>query len=92
MVLKTALLERAVKEVIELLKEKNRLYGDAFRLTGKFGIAIRILDKAMRQWNLVRQGLNARDEWLDIAGYCFLGLMLLYEEEGKDGRGAHRNL
>ena len=77
-------LQKILKEIGDLLKMKNKMYGDENMLKiGEKGALVRMEDKVMRLQNLLRlkeQGTNQEaeieDNWKDIAGYGIIGLML----------------
>ncbi len=68
--------------VAELLIDKRRDYGSAnIRMTGPVGIAVRLVDKSARLWNLLSQGKTPNNEtmedtWRDVIGYGTIGLQL----------------
>ena len=77
-------LKKILNELEELLKMKNKMYGDENMLKiGEKGSLVRMEDKIMRLKNLLdlkEQGTNQEaeieDNWKDIAGYGIIGLML----------------
>jgi hypothetical protein len=75
-------------EMASILRKKNSDYGgtvDNISITGLPGISVRILDKAMRFYNLTKTQENQqqvkeesiRDTLIDLANYCVIGVMLL---------------
>lgn len=74
------------KEGLELFKNKNADYGDAFAKYGIIGILIRIEDKIQRSLSITKNGVNLvkdeniRDTLLDLHNYAAMGLMLLDEK------------
>ena len=68
-------------ELIDTLVRKQRDYGhDNIARFGAFGLAVRCHDKIARLENLVTRGLepgneSIKDNLLDVAGYCAIGIM-----------------
>jgi len=76
------------KNIAELLIKKQHDYGKQNILDfGEYGILVRSNDKFARLKNLYNnkkspQNESIRDNWLDIAGYAILALMLIDKEFG----------
>ena len=72
---------------IELFKQKNNDYGDAFATYGIIGILIRIQDKINRSITITQNGIHLvkderiEDTLLDLHNYAAMALMLM--EEGR---------
>lgn len=67
-------------EVIETLLEKREDYGtDNIAITGRYGLAVRIQDKASRLLNLstgrVPRFESQTDTYRDLIGYAMIGLV-----------------
>jgi len=82
-------------DIIDLVIEKNRQYGDAYIENGELGIYIRLSDKFARLktlWNknklmedLSESQKNFICETLtDIVGYCLLWLERYYHQDDVD--------
>ena len=75
-------MEKICKEIEELLKRKNEMYGDGnIDKMGKPGVIMRITEKIERLKHLLKNNLNPEEEtledtWKDIAGFGIIGLML----------------
>jgi hypothetical protein len=73
-------------EGLELFKNKNADYGDAFAKYGIIGVLMRIEDKIQRSLSITKNGVNLvkdeniRDTLLDLHNYAAMGLMLIDEE------------
>lgn len=80
--LEKARLQEIVNPILDLLVEKNKLYGDSYyRLRneyGKLSFLIRVTDKFNRlkavNSNLKNEDNNDTDTIIDIIGYCILEL------------------
>ena len=78
-------METIQKEGLELFKNKNADYGDAFAKYGIIGVLMRIEDKIQRSLSITKNGVNLvkdeniRDTLLDLHNYAAMGLMLLDE-------------
>jgi cytochrome c biogenesis factor len=79
---------RITAEMAAILRRKNSDYGgtvDNISITGLTGISVRVLDKAMRLYNLTKsqesqqqvKEESIRDTLIDLANYCVIGVMLL---------------
>jgi hypothetical protein len=70
-----------LEEISELLEQKNKDYGNAWQELATVTVAVRIMDKARRYANLVKQEErnfeNLDDTLRDITGYALLGLLWL---------------
>jgi hypothetical protein len=70
---------------LELFKNKNRDYGDAFSSHGVIGVLMRIGDKIQRSMSITKSGINLvederlEDTLLDLHNYAAMALMLLNE-------------
>lgn len=79
-------MEKILREISDLLKRKNEMYGDTnIEKIGKEGIVIRLEEKIERLKNLLKIKENPPEEtiedtWNDIIGYSIIGIML---ERGK---------
>ena len=75
-------LKKICKEIEELLKRKNEMYGDEnIAKIGKEGIIVRLTEKIERLKHLLVNKINPPEEtiedtWNDIIGYGIIGLML----------------
>ena len=75
-------LKKICKEIEELLKRKNEMYGDENIVKiGKEGIIVRLTEKIERLKHLLENNINPPEEtiedtWNDIIGYGIIGLML----------------
>jgi len=75
-------LKKICKEIEELLKRKNEMYGDENIVKiGKEGIIVRLTEKIERLKHLLGNNINPPEEtiedtWNDIIGYGIIGLML----------------
>ena len=70
----------AMDKVVTTIAAKQHDYGyDNIAGFGSQGLVVRISDKRARLKNLVKRGAPANepllDTWLDIVGYCIVGLM-----------------
>jgi C4-type Zn-finger protein len=75
------LMESIADEVKELLKEKNKSYGDGnITSIGKQGILIRLQEKVERLKNMIEKDIDDKesreDSWKDIIGYGIIGTMV----------------
>ncbi len=78
-------MEKIADEVKEILKYKNKTYGDKnIEKVGRSGVLVRIEEKVERLKNMIEKGIEDKeskeDSWKDIAGYAIIGAML---ERGK---------
>jgi C4-type Zn-finger protein len=74
-------MEAIADEVKELLKEKNKSYGDGnITSIGKQGILIRLQEKVERLKNMIEKDIDDKesreDSWKDIIGYGIIGTMV----------------
>ena len=75
------------KEGLELFKQKNADYGDAFAKYGTIGVLMRIEDKIQRSMSITKNGVTLvdneciRDTLIDLHNYAAMGIMLLDENE-----------
>ena len=71
---------------LELFRQKNIDYGDAFAEYGLIGVLVRIEDKLKRSVSITKNGINLvndetiRDTLLDLHNYAAMALMLLDEK------------
>jgi len=74
-------MEKIADEMKELLKAKNRTYGDKnIARMGKLGVLTRIEEKIERLRNMIENNIedfeSREDSWKDIAGFGIIGVML----------------
>lgn len=74
-------MEEITEEIKNLLKEKNRTYGDKnIEKIGELGIIIRIEEKLERLKNMIEKNIKDKesieDSWKDIVGYGIIGTMV----------------
>ena len=75
------------KEGLELLKKKNKDYGDAFAEYGPIGVLMRMGDKIKRLQNIEKNQITMiddekmRDTLIDLHNYAAMALMLLDEKQ-----------
>ena len=74
-------MEKITEEMKELLKYKNKTYGDNnITKIGKIGIVTRIEEKIERLKNMIEKNIedseSREDTWKDIAGFGIIGVML----------------
>lgn len=75
------------KESLELFKNKNADYGDAFATHGIIGILIRIQDKINRALNITENNIELvndekiEDTLIDLHNYSAMALILIKEKE-----------
>ena len=71
---------------LELFRQKNIDYGDAFAEYGVVGVLVRIEDKLKRSVSITKNGINLvndegiRDTLLDLHNYAAMALILLDEQ------------
>ena len=71
---------------LELFKQKNADYGDAFAKYGLIGVLMRIEDKIQRGLSISKSGITLvsdeglKDTLLDLHNYAAMALMLLEED------------
>jgi hypothetical protein len=74
------------KEGLELFKNKNADYGDAFAEYGATGVIMRMEDKLKRFISITKSGVNLvdteslRDTLIDLHNYSAMAIMLLDEK------------
>ena len=78
-------MEKIADDMKELLKKKNRTYGDQNVIKmGKLGVLSRVEEKIARLRNMIENNVedteSKEDSWKDIAGFGIIGVML---ERGK---------
>jgi translation elongation factor EF-Tu-like GTPase len=78
-------MEKIADEIKELLKYKNKTYGDNNVIKmGKLGVLNRVEEKIARLRNMIEKNIEDKeskeDSWKDIAGFGIIGVML---ERGK---------
>ena len=78
-------MEKICREIEELLKKKNRTYGDQNVIKmGKLGVLTRIEEKIERLKHMINNNIEDKesreDTWKDVAGFGIIGVML---ERGK---------
>ena len=78
-------MENICDEIKELLKKKNKTYGDNNVVKmGKLGVLTRVEEKIERLRNMIKKNIESKeskeDTWKDIAGFGIIGIML---ERGK---------
>ena len=78
-------MEKIADEIKEILKKKNRTYGDNNIIKmGKIGILTRIEEQIERLKHMIQNNIedieSKEDAWKDIAGFGIIGTML---ERGK---------
>lgn len=75
---------QALSYIVEVIAAKQHDYGhDNITVEGHVGLRVRIHDKVARLKNLLRRGGEAKNEamsdtWMDIVGYCIIGIMLTH--------------
>ena len=74
-------MEKIADEMKELLKAKNRTYGDSNVIKmEKLGVLNRIEEKVERLRNMIKNNIEDKesreDSWKDIAGFGIIGVML----------------
>jgi hypothetical protein len=73
------------KEALDLFKNKNQDYGDAFANYGIVGILVRLGDKISRIQNITHNSItiinteSLRDTLIDLHNYSAMAIMLLDE-------------
>ena len=72
-------------EGLELFKQKNTDYGDAFASYGVIGVLVRMGDKIMRLQSITKNSItlinneSLRDTLIDLHNYSAMAIMLLDE-------------
>ena len=80
-------LETIQKEALEIFKNKNADYGDAFSKFGLIGVLTRLEDKILRCLSISKSGINLvsdeslKDTLLDLHNYSALAMMLMDEKD-----------
>ena len=80
-------LETIQNECMELFRNKNKDYGDAFSEYGTIGVLVRIGDKIRRAQSVTKNGItmvdteSLRDTLLDLHNYAAMAVMLLDESK-----------
>jgi hypothetical protein len=74
-------MENIADEVKEILKKKNRAYGDEnVKIMGKLGVLTRIEEKIARLKHMIKNNIEDKesreDSFKDIAGFGIIGVML----------------
>jgi len=75
------------KEALDLFKNKNKDYGDAFANYGIVGILVRLGDKISRIQNITHNSItiinteSLRDTLIDLHNYSAMAIMLLDEKK-----------
>ena len=74
-------------EALELFRNKNQDYGDAFATYGPVGVLVRIGDKLARLQSISRKGVSIsvndeslRDTLMDLHNYSAMAVMLMDEK------------
>lgn len=79
-------LRKIQDEGLQLFRQKNQDYGDAFATYGPVGVLVRIGDKIARLNHISNNGVtlvkdeNLRDTLLDLHNYTAMAIMLLDEK------------
>jgi len=77
-------------EGLELFKQKNKDYGDAFATYGAIGVLVRMGDKILRLQSITNNSLTLvnnetiRDTLIDLHNYSAMAIMLLDEDVDQD--------
>ena len=74
-------MEKILEEIKELLKYKNKNYGDKNIIKmGMLGVLNRIEEKIERLKNMIEKNIEDKeskeDSWKDIIGFGIIGIML----------------
>lgn len=87
--------DKTFKEMSEILKEKNRMYGGASMDMGQVGVIVHLNDKMNRYKKLVNLRFSGDEESAsfesledtlrDIIGYATIGLAILEAQEPEKG-------
>jgi hypothetical protein len=73
------------QEALDLFKQKNKDYGDAFAKYGVIGVLVRIGDKISRLNHITNNGVTLvedekiRDTLIDLHNYAAMAVMVLDE-------------
>lgn len=79
-------LRKIQDEGLQLFRQKNQDYGDAFATYGPVGVLVRIGDKIARLNHISNSGVilvkdeNLRDTLIDLHNYAAMAIMLLDEK------------
>ena len=79
-------LSKIQQEGLQLFRQKNQDYGDAFATYGPVGVLVRIGDKIARLSNISNSGVTLvkdeglRDTLIDLHNYAAMAIMLLDEK------------
>ena len=81
-------IDEITKEVFEILKKKNKTYGDGnISKIGQLGILTRIEEKTEKLKNMIKNDIideeSVEDNWKDVVGYGILGLLVKRDKWGK---------
>lgn len=82
-------MEKVQKEGLELFKNKNADYGDAFANYGVVGVLVRMGDKIARLQSITTKSVSLvnteslRDTLIDLHNYSAMAIMLLDEDKKK---------
>jgi len=74
-------------QALELFRNKNLDYGDAFANYGTIGVIIRMSDKIQRLVSITNRGVNLvnneslRDTLIDLHNYAAMAIMLIDENK-----------
>ena len=74
-------------EALELFRNKNLDYGDAFANYGTVGVIVRMGDKIQRLVSITNKGVNLvnneslRDTLIDLHNYAAMAIMLIDENK-----------
>ena len=80
-------MEKVQKEGLELFKNKNADYGDAFANYGVVGVLVRMGDKIARLQSITTKSVSLvnteslRDTLIDLHNYSAMAIMLLDEDK-----------
>lgn len=72
---------KILDEIIDTIILKNKDYGDSFVVTGEVGASVRIVDKALRLFNILKNNEikvkdeNKEDTVRDMIGYSFMFIL-----------------
>ena len=81
-------------EALELFRNKNLDYGDAFANYGTVGVIVRMGDKIQRLVSITNKGVNLvnneslRDTLIDLHNYAAMAIMLI--DENKEETTIHK--
>jgi hypothetical protein len=83
-------MEEVQKEALELFRQKNMDYGDAFATYGPVGVIVRMGDKIQRLLSVSKKGItlvdneSLRDTLIDLHNYSAMTIMLIDERRQKN--------